>query len=299
MGAFEDARDELYGLDPEAFLARRTELAAAARTNGDALAAKQIGGLRKPTRSAYAVNLLVRAEPDTADRIEEIGDELRAAQQALDGAAMREASNRRNKLVDTLARAALKAAGKGAPAALRDEIAATLGAAIADPDVLDRLRAGALVRAERWDGIGVAAAPTLRLVQGEKRERQPQAAAAPTGLWPAAAGDDELDAGKTDADAHASDGQSDGGETVTARSASDARARARQQVRVEAAEAAVAEAEQRLDAASEAVSSARREVRRLEDELADARRQLDETEHELRRSRDAVDKARAALDRLY
>ena len=282
MGAFEDARDELYGLDPDAFLARRTELVAAAKSGGDALAAKQIGALRKPTRSAYAVNLLVRAEPDATERIEQIGDELRAAQQALDGASMREASNRRNKLVDTLARAALKAAGKGAPAALRDEIAATLGAAIADPDVLDRLRSGALVRSERWDGIGVVAAPTLRLVQGDKRERQPQAAK-PAGLWPAAA--------------EVQDDAPDAGETVTARSASDERARARQQAKLEAAEAAVAEAEQRQDAASEAVATARREVRRLEDDLDEARRRLDDAEHDLRRAREGVDKARAALDR--
>jgi len=277
MGAFEDARDELYGLDPDAFLARRTELAAAARSDGDALAAKQIGGLRKPTRSAYAVNLMVRAEPDAPDQLEEIGDELRAAQQALDGAALRELSNRRNKLVDRLARAALQAAGKGAPAALRDEIAATISAAVADPDVLERLRQGALVRAERWDGIGVAASPALRLVQGEKRTPRAEDAKA-AGLWPAPASDDP-------------------GDTVTARSASDERARARHQAKVDAAEAALAEAEQVLDAASEDVSAQRREVRRMEDELDQARRALDEAEHELRRARDAVDTARAALDR--
>jgi hypothetical protein len=293
MGAFEDARDELYGLDPDAFLARRTELAAAARTDGDALAAKQIGALRKPTRSAYAVNLLVRAEPDAAAELERIGDELRAAQQALDGAAMRELSTSRNKLVDRLARAALTAAGKGAPAALRDEIAATLGAAIADPDVLDRLREGALVRAERWDGIGVATGPALRLVQGDKRERTGSGGGKAAGLWPAPASGSEDTQGAGD-----SEDDEDAAATVTARSASDERARARRQAKLEAAEAALAQAEQAMDASSEEVSTARREVRRLEDDLDEARRRLDEAEHGLRRARDGVDKARAALDRV-
>ena len=57
------ALDELYGADPDAFLARRTELTKQARTAGDATAAKRIGALRKPTRSAYAINRLARTDP--------------------------------------------------------------------------------------------------------------------------------------------------------------------------------------------------------------------------------------------
>ncbi|HLY33772.1 MAG TPA: hypothetical protein VKQ07_04510, partial [Jatrophihabitantaceae bacterium] len=126
MSAFESARDELYGLDPEQFMARRGELAAAARSSGDAVAAKQIGALRKPTQSAYAVNLLVRAEPDAPDRLDELGAQLRAAQQRLDGAAMRELSTQRNTLVDELARSALRAIAREGSTALRDEVAGTL-----------------------------------------------------------------------------------------------------------------------------------------------------------------------------
>ncbi|MDT4939891.1 MAG: hypothetical protein QOG80_3562, partial [Pseudonocardiales bacterium] len=68
VAALESATDELYGLDPDDFMARRHELASATRSAGDAAAAKQIGALRKPTRSAYAVNLLVRSVPDAPDR---------------------------------------------------------------------------------------------------------------------------------------------------------------------------------------------------------------------------------------
>jgi hypothetical protein len=272
MGGVEQARDELYGLDPDAFMARRGELAAAAREAGDASAAKQIGALRKPTRSAYAVNLLVRAEPDAADRLAELGDQLREAQQKLDGAAIRELSTQRNKLVDELTRAALKMVGKGAPASLRDDVANTITAAIADPEVLERFRAGALVRPERWDGIGVAAAPALRLVRGAtdgQPARSARGVAEPEG----------------------------DGETVSARAAVDQRAQARAQARIEAAEAALAQAEEELAAAAAAHAEQRRTVRQLEDDLDEARRGLDAAEHELHRARQRAEKARAALER--
>ena len=59
-----DAKAELYQADPEEFMARRAELVAQAREAGEAAAAKQIGALRKPTRSAWVVNRLVRADPE-------------------------------------------------------------------------------------------------------------------------------------------------------------------------------------------------------------------------------------------
>ena len=58
------AVDELYGLAPEEFLARRTALAATAKRAGDVGLARQITALRKPTVAAWAVNLLARRRPD-------------------------------------------------------------------------------------------------------------------------------------------------------------------------------------------------------------------------------------------
>ena len=59
-----DAKAELYQADPEDFMSRRQELVARAREAGESAAAKQIGALRKPTRSAWVLNRLVRADPE-------------------------------------------------------------------------------------------------------------------------------------------------------------------------------------------------------------------------------------------
>lgn len=162
-----EAAAELYAGDPAAFTERRGELAAQARAAGQAAAAKQITGLRKPTYSAWLVNQLVRADPDAADRLSELGQDLRSAGAALDGARIRELSQQRRRLVDDLVRQALQLPGAGPPsAAVREELTATFGAALADPQVADQLAAGTLVRAvHRADftpaGPGLTLVPPL------------------------------------------------------------------------------------------------------------------------------------------
>src|ERR1700683_4737559 len=58
-----EAVAELYSSDPDEFVERRGALVARGREAGQAPAAKQIAALRKPTRSAWIVNRLVRADP--------------------------------------------------------------------------------------------------------------------------------------------------------------------------------------------------------------------------------------------
>jgi hypothetical protein len=149
-----DAVAELYGCDPDDFTPRRQELAAAAREAGQSAAAKQISGLRKPTRSAWVVNQLVRADPEVASRLAALAAELRDG--ASDGARIRELTTARGRLVDELTRQALRDV-PAPPAALREEVTATLDAAIADPEVAANL--GTLVRAAHWAGFGLAPLP--------------------------------------------------------------------------------------------------------------------------------------------
>jgi hypothetical protein len=159
-----EATAELYGSDPEEFTERRTALASQARAAGDRTAAKEIAGLRKPTRSAWMINQLVRADPGVADRLAGLGDELRAAEAALDGAKIRELSQERRKLVDTLIRRTLQQAGEQSPsAALREDLTATFGTALADPQVARDLADGTLVRAAHHADFGTGA-PELTLV---------------------------------------------------------------------------------------------------------------------------------------
>lgn len=265
--SIDSATDELYGLDPDEFLARRTEIAATAKAAGDSATAKRIGALRKPTRSAYALNRLVRAHDGVADRIDALGDDLRAAQRDLDGARMRELSRERNRLVDELTRAAVNAAG-GSSAALRDEVSSTVSAAIADPDVLDRLRSGALVRAESWSGFGGDAVPALTLVRDDTPA--PGAKGAPK-RSPA--------------------------EPASGPSAAD-QAREQRRAKLEQAEAELTDARGHAETAEGEVAECRRAVRRLEEQLKDAKRRLDEARLEARHAATRLEKASAALKRL-
>jgi hypothetical protein len=145
------AEDELYSADPDDFTARRAELAASAREAGEPAAAKQIAALRKPTRSAWIVNRLVRSDPEVRSRLDALAADLR---EAAGGGQLRELTAARSRLVDELTRKALQDL-PAPPAALREDVTATLDAAIADPEVAARL--GRLTRAEQYAGFGPVA----------------------------------------------------------------------------------------------------------------------------------------------
>ena len=171
-----DAVAELYEGDPDEFTGRRAELAAAARDAGEQAAAKQITALRKPTRSAWVVNRLVRSDPDVRSRLDALAADLRAAAGSADGGRIREMTAARARLVDELTRQALQVSELPAPpAALREEVTATLDAALADPEVAANL--GTLVRAAHWSGFGLDAFPAgtpapLPLRPGRPRPRR-------------------------------------------------------------------------------------------------------------------------------
>jgi len=147
---------ELYGAAPEAFIERRGELAAAARDAGDRAAAKAIAALRRPTRAAWVVNRLARADPSAPGKLAELAGALRAAQQARHGPRLRELSAARGAVVDALTNQALAIAEvPDPPPSLRLEVAQTLTAALADPEVAAAFATGTLTRAAQWSGFGV------------------------------------------------------------------------------------------------------------------------------------------------
>ena len=148
---------ELYGADPDAFTERRKALATAAREAGDKQSAAAIGALRKPTRAAWVVNQLARADPDAAVRMAALAADLRAAELAKDGRRLRELSAERGALLDGLVARALAAAGAAdPPPALRAEVTDTLTAALADPATAAEFAAGTLTKAAQWGGCGYA-----------------------------------------------------------------------------------------------------------------------------------------------
>ncbi|BBY01114.1 hypothetical protein [Mycobacterium seoulense] len=156
----DDELDSLYWAPPKDFTAERTELTAAARRRGDGAAAKRIAAANKPTTAAWIVNRLALRHKDSGQRLADLSDRLRAAHAAMDGVRIRDLSTEQHQLIDELTRAALQAADVSNPSsAVRDAITNTLQAAIADPEVRERL--GRLARPEQWSGFGDfgAAAP--------------------------------------------------------------------------------------------------------------------------------------------
>jgi len=166
-----DATAELYAADPDGFTARRAELAEHARDAGEPAVAKKITALRKPTRSAWVVNRLVRSDPEVRSRLESLAADLRDAS---DGGRLRELTAARAKLVDELTRTALEGL-PAPPAAMREEVTATLDAAIADPEVAASL--GTLVRAAQYAGFGGFAAAPPPAAAPRKTKAPPEPAA--------------------------------------------------------------------------------------------------------------------------
>lgn len=166
-----DALDELYWAKPDGFIALRTQLSSAAKRRGDRDTARRISITNKPTTAAWIVNRLAIGHREAGQRLAELGDRLRAAHAAMDGDQIRDLSAEQRKLIDELTRIAFDAAELSNPsAAIRDDVGATLQAAIADPDV--RAALGRLTRPARWSGFGALsdAAPVVGAGRdGDKR----------------------------------------------------------------------------------------------------------------------------------
>ena len=155
----EEVADELYGLDPSVFVAARTGRVEQAKARKDRDAARALAALRKPTTVGWLVNLLARESPDDVSAVLALGDALRQAQRRLDPTALRELSDQRQRVVRALAeRAGRLAAERGravGEAALR-EVAQTLHAAMADPDLARTVERGRVLCAARYSGFGPA-----------------------------------------------------------------------------------------------------------------------------------------------
>jgi hypothetical protein len=299
-----EAVAELYSSDLDAFTERRGDLAARARAAGEASAAKAIAGLRKPTRSAWAVNQVIRADPSVPSRLAALGDELRAAEAALDGATIRELSVARRQLIDALVAQALAASGQHPPsAALREEVTATFAAALADPQLTAEMAAGTLVRAERRAGFGSGAVPVLRVAPSSAARRPaPAAGATAPAKSPAKAA-----AVTSGAEAAAAKSMSkSAAEAAAARSAAKAAAAAAARAKAERerrqaiaeAERAVADADRAAHRAARAEQEQDSAVRLIEEQLAEASQRLSAARRQRRQAEGAQRKARQALDRL-
>ena len=258
----DDDLDVLYAAKPEDFTALRTKLAAEAKKRGDADTAKQITAARRPTTAAHVVNLLVLNDASARGRLTDLGERLRAAHAGMDGSQIRELTAQQRRLIDELARAAFEEADLRPTAALRDDVTATLQAAIADPEVAGRL--GRLAKAEQWSGFGEFGDTTIvfKPTRGRKTAAEPEPAKP--------AKDDPADKKPRD------DQQAD-----------ERRRRQEARATLAAAERAKAEADDALNELQADLATAR--LRR-----DDARRRLQDAESALTAAEDAYEQAKQA-----
>ncbi len=155
----EAVADELYGLHPSDFVAARDVWVRQARHNGNRELAGRIAALRRPTTSAWMVNLLRRQAGDVIEQLVQLGAELREAQDQLAAPDLRRLAAERHRLVVALTgqgRRLAAAGGHDVDRTVLTEVEATLGAALADPAYGAQVLAGRLVRPLEHVGFGPA-----------------------------------------------------------------------------------------------------------------------------------------------
>src|SRR5215212_1955583 len=152
----------LYGLPAERFTAERNALAAELSSEGERDAAAAVKALRKPSAAAWAVNQLVRAEPDLVETLLGAGGELRQAhRQAASGRGsdqLRAAAEAERAAVELLVARAPAVLGRPLTPALAESIRNSLRAASSDDEARERVRTGTLVTELRPVGLGPVAA---------------------------------------------------------------------------------------------------------------------------------------------
>lgn len=191
--------DELYALPPADFTATRDERAKDARTAGDRKLAERIRRLRRPTKAAWASNLLVRRQADEAEQVLRLGEALRQAHQDLDGGQLRKLATQQRQVIAALARQARELtaqAGQPIGEGAQREVEQTLRAVLADPDagqewvrgrlakpltaptgfafVADAARSAPPATPRRGEGASGSRVADLDAARSRRRERQEQ-----------------------------------------------------------------------------------------------------------------------------
>jgi hypothetical protein len=287
--------DELYGLTPGEFTARRNQHAKDAKARGDKDLAAEITKLPKPSVAAWVINLLARQRPDIVDGVIQLGDALREAQEDFDRERLKDLSRQRQELLRSVATAGAdlaESAGHRVPAAASAEVEQTLQAAMADPNAAAAVQSGRLIRTLASTGIepvditDAVAGPPVAAPNAPhkppKKGKQTKSTPAPTSKPPAS--------GRPTSGTRAT-----GDEAVAEPVANRAFQRRVDEARdrLEAAEQQLKEARAQRASADERVSSLTPRREELAAALADLESQIVKVDRELAE----VDRAAAAAER--
>ena len=275
QSGLEEALDELYGVAPDDFMTARTALRDRLREAGQAEAAKELAGARRPTTAAWALNQLAREHAELVDGVLDETRELEAAQEhARPGQAdeVREAMAARRQALVAAADAAVTIAARITEKAdnHREAIIATLEAGSLDDDGAAALRTGRHVR----DTPGRAGFPASSAQKRAPRRRRPAPSKEPAAV---------------------NVGEREGARAALVAAEEEARDAG---ARANDGAAAAREAEERIATAETALDQAQTNLRNAKSAARDARAAA----QELRRAADAaaktVDAARRRLANL-
>ncbi|MFE6255894.1 hypothetical protein [Agromyces sp. NPDC057865] len=293
------AADELYALVPEEFTAARNARAKDVKVDDRALS-QRIGEFRKPSPAAWILNQLVREQPDAVDELLDLGADLRDAQAAGDGRTLTTVGAERRQLIAGLLRQATHiadAADRSPSRAVLDEVEQTLIAATVDEAAGEALRTGRLTRG--LQAVGFEAVDLDGAVAGEASAARPRK---PRAAKPSTASGAAKKAGKTK-----KGDEADERAEADAAAEREAAARAvREQAdadvedakgRLDAAEKALAEAEDLLKAAEWNADELRDERHELETRLKALRSEIVDAERDERDAERVRNKAEVAVDR--
>jgi hypothetical protein len=177
----DQALDELYGADPEAFVAERTRLAKELKAEGRSDDAAHVTRVRKPTVAAWAVNRLARDQRRDVDLLLDSGHRLRTAQAGVLRGDAREtfeqAQRTERDAIGRLVHAAEELLGErgGASASVLEQIAASLHAAAVSEGGRELLAAGRFTQPltlEGFDAIAGLAPPPSKRRAKQKPSRE-------------------------------------------------------------------------------------------------------------------------------
>jgi DNA repair exonuclease SbcCD ATPase subunit len=267
---------ELYGLRPDDFAAARDEQVRKARAEGRPPLARELTRLRRPTQSAWLINLLWRDQRDGMEQLLQLGEDLGRAQAQASGPELLRLTARRRELEAALmrgARALAEDAGVTVTASMEREAQETLAAALAVAAVANEVRTGRLVKPAAYAGFG-----TLL----------PSAPMAP----PAAARQASADvgavvgAGEHSVAAASRPPKTDDREASVENRARERREEAERRVQearatLESAAAALADAGGTADAALRRQQALRKQVEQIQEQIRDLQLQLSEVRKEV------------------
>jgi hypothetical protein len=164
----DEALDQLYGVDPDAFVSERKRLARGLKDAGDGEAAEAVAKVRKPTVAAWALNQLARKQRRDVDLLLDAGHRLRQAQEGVAGGADRAAFEQAQKTEREALRRLTQQASEllgGASSQTLAQISSTLRtAAISEEgrELPARGRFTAPLEAEGFDVFGSLPPPPAR-----------------------------------------------------------------------------------------------------------------------------------------